>query len=409
MSDTARGRPATSPNGVPVDPYGLDPRQHRLQESARRVARSQAVGQASWERQREFPWAAARAMGTEGLLGLTHPVEVGGDAATRLDGMLALEQVARESFTLAEAMQIASNGPPYVLSVMGTTEIRDRYVPPVLRGDALISIAITEAQAGSSLGDTTTTARYVDDDTVVVSGEKCFVTAGPLASAHLVMARFGGEGLRGLGYVLVPASAPGCRVVRTWDKLGGNAIPEAVIAFDEVEVSADHVIISGDPATADGFRQAMTTYNAMRLGIAAICCGVAARALDLMVERMQVRNQAGRPLAAFQGLRWRLAETAADLESARLLTYRAARMVDEQGFPPAREAALAKLAAGRVAVRAADEAIQLLGWRGIVSDEDHWAEQMFREVRGWTIAGGTTESLLNLIASDTLRTREVRQ
>jgi alkylation response protein AidB-like acyl-CoA dehydrogenase len=256
-------------------------------------------------------------------------------------------------------VQIAINGPAFVLSTFGTERLRRSYVPPVIAGRSLISIAITEEDAGSALGETAT--RVTDKgDVVVVDGTKCFVTGGGLSSAHLVMARFGGEGMRGLGYVLVPADAEGCRVVRTYEKLGGNAVPEAVVELRGCAVPADHVIIPGDPGSTGGFRRAMTTYNAMRLGIAAICCGVATRALCLAVRHLRTRQQSGRPLASYQGLRWRTAEIAAG------------------------------------------HAIQMLGWRGIVRDADHPAERLLREIRGWTIAGGTNEALLNLLAGELL-------
>ena len=207
--------------------FGLDEAQLDLQRMARAAAREHGGDQARWEADGHFPWNAVRGLADTGLLGLTHPSEVGGDEADRLTAVLALEQVARESFTLAEAVQIATNGPAYVLSTIADPAVRDTYVPDVISGRALISIAITEDEAGSSLGDTATTAHRVQDG-LVVDGTKGFVTAGSLASAHLVMARFGGEGLRGLGYVLVPADAEGCEVVETYetDENYGFAFPE---------------------------------------------------------------------------------------------------------------------------------------------------------------------------------------
>lgn len=383
-------------------PFDLSERERDLQRWAFELASKHSEGEADWEAETAFPAQEVAALGRDGLLRLTHPGELGGDDGSRLDAMLAIEGVARASFTLAEVVQIAINGPAYVLSVLASEDVRRRYVPPVMRGETLISIAITEEEAGSSLADTSTSAVRNDAGEVVVNGTKCFVTGGSLSSAHLVMVRFGGEGLNGLGYVLVPADADGCVVSRTYEKMGGNAIPEAVVDFEDCVVPADHVIIDSGAQSKAGFRQAMTTYNAMRVGIAAICCGVAGRAIDLTVDHMNTRKQSGRPLARFQGLRWRVAELATDLEAARLLTYRAARMSDDNGFPPARETALAKLRATDVAVRAADNAIQTLGWRGVVRAEGHPAERIFREVRGWTIAGGTTEALLNFVASDVI-------
>lgn len=382
-----------------VDPFDLTPEQLELQAWAAELLEDLQLDDHGWESEGRFPWEALGQLGEAGLTALTHPEGLGGRGASRLDAVLVLEQVAQASFTLAEAVQIATNGPAYVLSVLASPAVRDHYVPDVVAGRALISIAITEEDAGSSLGDIATTVTPTGDGHLLVDGVKCFVTGGGLASAHLVMARSAeGDGVRGLGYVLVPADAEGCEVVQEHEKIGGNAIPEAVVAFRGVRVPEDHLVVPGVAGSSAGFRQAMASYNAMRIGIAAMCCGVAQRAIDDVVAHLSSRRQFDRPLADFQGLRWRVARNVADLEAARLLTYRAARMADEHGFPPARETALAKLAASEVAVRAADEALQMFGWRGIVRAAAHPVERRYREVRGWTIAGGTTEALLNLIA-----------
>ena len=347
-----------------------------------------------WDVDGRFPWSEVAVLGSHGVLGLTHPEEVGGAGLPRLAAVVVIEALARHSFTLAEATQIAANGPAYVLSTIGHPSLRERWVPPVLAGETLVSIAISELAAGSSLAEIATTAT-AGPDGWSVSGTKCFVTGGSLAGAHLVMARMGSaEGARGLGYVLVDAAAPGCVVKHVHRKIGGNATPEAVIDLDAAGVDEEAVVIRPD---AGGFALAMQSYNAMRIGIAGICCGVARRALDLAEAHLTQRVQGGRPLSSRQGLQWRVAELELELESARLLTYRAASRVDEHGFPDALDTARAKLAASRVAVSAADAAIQMLGWRGIVSAEDHPAERILREVRGWTIAGGTSESLLNML------------
>ena len=185
-------------------------------------------------------------------------------------------------------------------------------------------------------------------------------------------------------------------------KMGGNAVPEAVVRFDDVVVPAANVVVGPLPGR-EGFKAAMRTYNAMRLGIAALCLGASQTLLEIIVRHAHERLQFGRSISEFQGLQWRLARLATRLEQARLLTYAVAADCDDDGFPDAVLAAHAKLAASEVAIELAQEAIQIQGWRGMVRDDQHQTELMYRQLRGWSIAGGTTESLLNAIAADTLR------
>jgi alkylation response protein AidB-like acyl-CoA dehydrogenase len=359
------------------------------------------VDEFGWEETATFPWAQMRQLGEAGVLGTTLPTSVGGASADRLRSVVVHEQIARRSLTLAEGAQIALNGPPFALSKCADPALSERLLPAIVRGEATMAIAITEEQAGSDLGATSTVFSARGDE-MIVDGTKCFVTAGALSASFLVLGRFHGSGLDGLGYVLVEADRPGVTVVRTWEKMGANAVPEAVVRFNQVAVPAANVVI-GEMPGREGFKAAMRTYNAMRLGIAALCVGAGQTLLETIVGHARARQQFGRPIAEFQGLQWRVARLATRLEQARLLTYATAADCDDDGFPDAVFAAHAKLAASEVAIELAHEAMQLRGWRGMVRDREHQTELMYRQLRGWSIAGGTTESLLNTIAADTLR------
>lgn len=358
------------------------------------------IDEDGWERTQRYPIESVKLLGQAGVLGLTLPTALGGGGRDRLTSVAVHEEIARRSLTLAEVAQIALNGPPYALSKVGAPALGERILPAVMRGEHLMAIAITEEDAGSDLGALATLFE-IDGDEVVVSGHKCFVTAGSLAGSFLVLGRFSGTGLNGLGYVLVDGTCPGVEVERTWTKMGGNAIPEAAVRFDRCRLSIDNVVVGPSPR-ADGFKHAMRSYNAMRLGIAAIGLGAGQASLDRTVAHLRGRQQFGAPLASLQGLRWRIARLSTRLEQARLLTYAAAQLVDDHGFPPARETAAAKLAATEVAIDIANEEIQLAGWRGMVQGPGNPAELHFRQLRGWAIAGGTSESLLNAIAASVL-------
>jgi hypothetical protein len=388
-----------SDDGI-ADRYGLSENEVAIREWAARLAAELAPEDHAWEERGEFPWEEYRRLADEGVLRLTYPLEQGGRGGSRMDAVLLQEQFAARSFVLTEAVHVALNGPGYAIARLGHPQLAATWVPRVLAGESIVAIAITEYDAGTALSDIATTFTRLDDGSVRVDGHKCFVTAGGLADALLVVGRFGGEGLGGLGAVLVDAGSPGLHIESTWSKMGGNAIPEVAVRFDGCVVPADHVLVAGEPGSTQGLRDTLHMYDALRLGIAGICLGVAQGSIDRAVQHLRDRSQGGRRLADHQGLRWTWARLALQLEQARLLTYRAARLADENGFPPDVETAMAKLAASEVAVAASEAAIQALGWRGVVRAADHPAERVYREARGWTIAGGTTESALNSLARD---------
>lgn len=384
--------------------YLLTDEQKNLQQWARELSLAYFHADAErWEREGVFPWEHFKILAEHGILGLTLPHAYGGQQRPRIDAILVQEQIARICFTTAEAAHLCLNGPAYAISRIGNAHLKEKYLPDVAVGKCLMGIAITEEEAGSSLGEVSTRAK-VGGATIMVDGNKCFTTAGDVASAFQVVVRFGGEGLRGLGSVIVDTHTPGFSVGHIYQKMGGNGIHEAELHFDRCEIPRENVLITGEPDSDAGFKLTMRTYNTLRLGLAANSLGVAQAALDLIVPHLQQRRQFGTSLSSFQGLRWRIARIALELEQARLLTYRAAMLQDEYGFPLNYETALAKVAATEVALHASDEAIQFLGWRGITTD--YAAQRLYREVRGWTIAGGTTETLLDAIARNVFKSFE---
>ena len=380
--------------------YGLSEDELEVRAWGARVAAYLPAEDHEWEEEGRFPWAEYRKLAGTGVLGLTYPEAFGGAGKSRLGAVLFEEQIAARSFTMAEAVHMALNGPAYAIAKVGDPALAEQWVPRVISGQSMIAIAITEFEAGTALGDVATAFRRLDDGSVQIDGHKCFVTAGGLADAMLVVGRFGGQGLRGMGAVLVSCDDPGVVVEKTYRKLGGNAISEVAVRFEGCVVPAHAVLVQGDEASTDGFKSVLHMYDTLRLGIAGICLGVAQGSVDRVVSHLNQRTQGGRRLADMQGLRWTWARLSLQVEQARLLTYRAARMVDEHGFPSARETAMAKLAASEVAVKASDAAIQAFGWRGVVRETDYPVERVARETRGWTIAGGTTESALNSLARD---------
>lgn len=383
------------------NPFSLSTEQTELREWANDFAKREFAPRAAmWESEGRFPWENVETLAREGLLGLSLPARFGGRERPLIDAVLVLEQIARHCFATAEIVQLCVNGPAYAIAKLGSESLQERYLPKVVRGECLVGISITEEQAGSSVGETQATARP-DGEGWIVEGRKSFTTAGDVCGAFQVLVRFGGSGLKGLGSIIVDAGTPGFSVERTFDKMGGNAIKEAALRFEGCRVSGDDVPIPGDSDSTSGFKATMNAYNRLRCGIASICLGVAQAALDEIGRFLNHRRQFGAALASFQGLRWRVARLAAELEATRLLVYRAAHLTDAHGFPLPHETAIAKLKASELAVRATDEAVQMLGSRGVLRDFP--AERRYREIRGWTIAGGTNEMLLDAIGSKVLR------
>jgi len=380
--------------------YGLDSEEQAFAARVAELADTAFAPHAHiWDANEQFPQENLEILATEGLTGLTLPEAYGGKARPRIYAVIALEQIAARCFATAELLQVCINGPAYALSKLGSPALQTKYLPDVIKGKSLIGIAITEEQAGSSLGEIKTRVEKTASG-YILNGKKSFTTGGDTFSAFQVLARFTGEGLKGLGSVIVDAKEPFVCVERIIRKMGGNGIHEAVIRFEACPVEPYAVIIPGEEESTKGFKLTMAAYNQLRCGIAAMCLGVARSALDQIREFLNTRYQFGKPLAQFQGLKWRVAELASELEAARLLTYRAAFTEDELGFPRAVETAYAKLTASRVAVKAVNEAIQMLGSRGI--SKDFPVERQYREVRGWTIAGGTTEMLLDFLGGKVL-------
>jgi len=367
---------------------------------ARATIASIHVNEQQWD-EGFFPWEAHRLFAQAGLVGLTLPSSHEGGDGTRAEAVALLEEVATTSFTLAEALQLCVSGPSFLLGKLANDRVRDQHLREVARGTRLITIAITERQAGSSLAEVETRFERVPDG-IMITGEKVFVTGAPLAGAHLVLGRFGGEGLAGLGCVLVDAKTPGVTLGETWRKIGGNGLPECIVRFDHALVPAENVIISGSLEDRVGLRRTLEFYATMRLGIAAICLGVGTAAMRETARVLKDRRQFGQRLADFQGLRWRFARLGVRLEAARALTYSAALHTNEHGFPDPHLASMAKLVASEFAIDAADEAIQVAGWRGIVHGAQP-GERLFRQVRPWAIAGGSNETVLNGLASEFLR------
>lgn len=374
-----------------------------LRALARGVAdRDLAPNAARWDQCEEFPQPSWEALVRADITGLTIAEEYGGSGLGDVESAVVLEELARADVSSAILAQLAMNGPPRVIQHLGGPGVRERWLPRVAHGQLFISIGITEPDAGSAVG--AMRAQLVaDGDGFRLNAYKNYSTGGHRAGACLVWCRFpGSEGSRGIGAVVVDLSAEGVSVVGTHRNMGLHGLTEAELAFDEVRIDPDDVVIASDPASSAAFRTLIGHLNHERCGNAAMCLGAAQGALERAVRYLNDRQTGGRRLADLQGLQWKVADMAIELESARLLLYRAVGLAEESGgTPPPLESAMAKAAANLAAKHVCDEAMQLLGGYGYSAEEP--LERAFRDVRGLCFGGGTVEIQRNYVGQSLLR------
>ncbi len=361
--------------------------QARVRALADREFRERA---ARWDEREEYPWENVKRLVGEGLMGMAIPTEYGGQGRPLLDVVLAIEAVARVCGVTGRLLVDSNLGPVGALVHVGSDAQKRRYLPRVLQGDKP-AIAITEPGAGSAASDLETTATR-DGDAWVLHGVKRWITGAGVSQTYVVFCRFDGiAAAAGIGAVIVEAGTPGLVVTRRERAMGMRGIPEGEVVFERCRVPLENRLVG-----PGGFRSLMAAYNGQRLGAATVALGLAQGAFEEAVRHAGTREQFGRPIGHFQGLRWMIADMAIQLEAARQLVYRAAANAGH-GLPDMTEAAMAKTLAAETAVRVTNDALQVFGATGY--SRDCAVERMVRDVRMFTIAGGTVQMLRNVVAS----------
>jgi alkylation response protein AidB-like acyl-CoA dehydrogenase len=391
--------PAT---GSGSDPFAETDDQQALRKLARDVAERELAPMARhWDETEEFPQASWDALRAADLFGITIGERYGGMGMADVEAAIVLEELARVDVSSAILAQLTFNGPPRAIEHLGNDALKDRWLPMAASGEGLFCIGISETEAGSAV--THMRARLTaDGDGYRLNAYKNYVTGGHKARACLVWCRFpGSEAARGIGAVVVDLSADGVTVAGTHEKMGLRGTSEAELAFDDVRVEPDDVLLAGDPSNSDAFKILISHINHERCGNAAMCVGAAQGAFEYAVRYANERTIGGKPLTALQGLQWKLADMATQLEGARLLLLRALHLAGPHGTPPALETAMAKSAANLAAKFVCDEAIQLLGGYGY--SREYPVERAYRDIRGLCIGAGTVEIQRNFIGSNVAR------
>lgn len=370
--------------------FSLTDRERELQSRARGLADTHfRQRSAKWDETESYPWDNVKDLVAAGFMGMTIPVEYGGQGRGLLDLVIVVEAIARACGVTARIVVEGNVGALGMLGKYGTAEQKARYFPWVLRGEKP-AIAITEPEAGSAASDMTTRADEVKDG-YRLFGHKRYITGAGTSNLYLVYCRFGGTaGPKGIGAVWVEKGAEGFRIGRREPMMGLRGIPEGELHFEDCFVPRANLLVG----PGDGFKKLMSGYNAQRLGAATVALGLAQGAFELAQAYALERRQFGRPISEFQGIRWKIADMAIKLDAARLLIYRAARTGTD--FPDLHEAAIAKVFAAETAQQVTSEAVQILGAAGYGRSMP--AERMMRDARMFTIGGGTAEMLRNLVA-----------
>ncbi len=360
------------------------------------LARDIAAGEiaphiAAWDRAHTFPRDLIATFGEAGLLGLLIPEAYGGSAAGYVSYALTIEEIARVDAGTATTLSVHSMVAS-AIAKLGNDEQRARWLPGLASGDALAGFGLTEPDAGSDAAAIRARAER-DGDDYVLSGRKQWCTNGGYAAVVMAMFRTGGPGARGISAFLVDTSLPGVSVERETDKLGIHTSNTVDLAFEGVRVPAASRLGSEE----EGLTSALATLAAGRIGIAAQATGILAACLDASVKFARERVAFGRPIGAFEGIAFKLARMATDLDAARLLTYRAAELCDA-GEPFAIAASKAKFFASTAARTHASEAVQIHGGYGYTTEFP--VERYYRDAKITEIYEGTSEIQQLIIARD---------
>ena len=365
--------------------FGLSSEQEEFRGAVRRFAEKHlAAGARERAHAPGYPWDVARLMAKQALLGITIPEADGGQGGTLLDAVLAIETVASVCPRSADVVQAGNFGPLRVLAEYGSAAHKERYLKRLLAGEAVISVGMTEPEAGSAVTDLKTSATR-EGQGWRVTGSKIFTTHSAYAEVFLVYVRFG-PGVGGIGSVLVEKKD--VRLGKTSRFMSGEEW--AQIYLDDVYVPPENVLLG-----EGGFKKQIAGFNVERIGNAARSLALGRYAFYAARAWALERRQFGRLLCEFQGLQWKFADMKMKLDAAQLLLYRAAANAD-RGFPSPEETAIAKAYCNQAGFDVANESLQVMGGMGY--SEETLVEYCLRRCRGWMIAGGSIEILKNRIA-----------
>ncbi len=376
--------------------FDLSEDQRSIRDMVRSFARNEiAPHAASWDEAQHFPRELFARLGELGLLGVIIPEEHGGAGLGYVEYVLVLEELGAADGGIGLSVAAHNSLCTNHLYHFGSDELKREFVPRLATGEWIGAWGLTEPEAGSDAGGTRTTA-VREGDEWLLNGAKNFITHASVGDCAVVMARTSREGgHHGISAFFVPFDRPGVSPGKKENKLGMRCSDTSSLVLEGCRVPAGHLL--GEEG--DGFIQSMKILDGGRISIAALSLGIARGALDAALEYSTVREQFGRQLSSFQAIRHKLADMATAVDAARLLTLRAAALKD-LGRETTLESSMAKVHASEVAVRVAEEAIQIHGGYGYT--KDYPVERAWRDAKLCTIGEGTSEIQRLVIARELL-------
>ncbi len=349
-----------------------------------------------FDESQEFPLEIFKALGSLGLMGMLVPEEFGGSGLGYYEYVTAISELARVDGSIGLSMAAHNSLCTGHILQFGNAEQKALYLPKLVTAEWIGAWGLTEPNTGSDAGNMLTTAKK-DGDDWIINGAKNFITHGKVGQVAVVIVRTGEKGdSHGMTTFIIEKGTPGFTNGKKENKLGCRASDTSELIFDNVRVSDRQRV--GE--IGDGFIQAMKVLDGGRISIAALALGIAKGALDASIKYAQERQQFGKPIGEFQGIGFKLANMKMELEAAELLTFRAADLKN-RGEKVTKESAMAKLYASEVAVRIANEAVQIFGGYGFLKDFP--VEKFYRDVKLCTIGEGTSEIQKLVIARSILK------
>lgn len=377
--------------------FQLSDEQQHLKKTVREFAeREIAPHVMKWDEASEFPLATIKELGKLGLLGIISPPELGGAGMGYVEYATAIEELSRVDGSIGIIVAAHTSLCTNHIFVAGNDAQRKRYVPKLASGEFIGAWALTEPGSGSDAASAICSATR-KGDRWVINGTKTFCTNGHYADVVVVIAVTDRtKGTHGLSAFIVEKGTKGFRPGKKENKLGLRASDTAELIFEDCEVPAENLI----GKEGEGFVDSLRILDGGRISIAALGLGMAQGAFDAALKYSKERKQFGKPISEFQGIQWKLADMAVQIEAARALIWRAATMKDA-GKNTTMASSMAKLYAGEIAVKCANECVQIHGGYGFI--KDYPAEKFYRDVKLCTIGEGTSEVQRMVIARELLK------
>ena len=371
--------------------------QEQLRRSVRQFAESEVRPHVmEWDEKSEFPLATIKELGKIGLMGVAFPAEYGGAGLGYVEYVVAIEELSRVDGSIGIIVAAHNSLCSNHIYIAGNEEQKRKYLPKLASGEFLGAWGLTEPGSGSDAGSARMTAVRKGKNWVL-NGTKTFITNGHYADVAVIIAVTDRTtGTHGLSAFLVEKGTKGFRPGKKENKLGLRASDTAELIFEDCLIPSDNLV----GKEGDGFIDAMRVLDGGRISIAALSLGIAQGAFEAALKYSKERKQFGRPICDFQAIQWKLTDMATEIDAARLLTLRAASMKDA-GMKTTQESSMAKLYASEVAVRCANEGVQIHGGYGFI--KDYPAEKYYRDVKLCTIGEGTSEIQRLVIARQLLK------